>query len=149
MQCVVNYYDCSTLHYHKQQANDFSDYQLYRLKHRSHLTRKLQDVRKTLNSSQSASYGIPEGTDCEIEANRIASFEGHHYILIKGKDVASSGNDDSQEEDDSSIPVKKPESGSDTAFLEETFSKREESTKSQKIEVVKEHSVNTNKGMIN
>ena len=50
----------------------------------------MDSVRKSLNATQSASYGIPEGKECDIEARRIESSEGRHYILIKGKGIASS-----------------------------------------------------------
>lgn len=60
-----------------------------RLKNRSSVTRKLDSVRKSLNASQSASYGIPEGKECDIEAKRIESTEGRHYVLIRGKNIAT------------------------------------------------------------
>lgn len=57
---------------------------------RSHLQRKIEGVRKTLNTNQSASYGITEDMQCDVEANRIASSKDRYYILIKGKDVGAS-----------------------------------------------------------
>lgn len=53
---------------------------------RSQLSRKLGDVRKTLNRSQSNSLGIPQGTNVQVEANRILSTEERRYILIQGTD---------------------------------------------------------------
>uniref|UniRef100_A0A1X7UU45 XPG N-terminal domain-containing protein n=1 Tax=Amphimedon queenslandica TaxID=400682 RepID=A0A1X7UU45_AMPQE len=67
-------------------ANDFSNYQLSRVMRRSQLSRKLGDVRKTLNRSQSNSLGIPQGTNVQVEANRILSTEERRYILIQGTD---------------------------------------------------------------
>ena len=61
------------------------------------MTRKLNSVRKSLNAAQSASYGIPEGKECDIEARRMESYEGRHYVLIKGKDIGSS-NDNRQDD---------------------------------------------------
>ncbi len=81
-----------------QKAGDFSDFQLSLLKNRSSVTRKLNSVRKSLNAAQSASYGIPEGKECDIEARRMESYEGRHYVLIKGKDIGSSY-DDRQDDD--------------------------------------------------
>ncbi len=82
----------------QQKADDFSDYQLARLKNRNSVTRKLVSVRKALNASQSASYGIPEGKECDIEAKRIVSSEGRHYILIKGKGIASMNEESSRDD---------------------------------------------------
>lgn len=67
---------------------------------RSHLSRKLDNVRKTLNTQQSASFGIAEGTSCEIETNRIISTEERRYILIRGKDLESSSQEESQGEEE-------------------------------------------------
>ena len=53
---------------------------------RSQLSRKLGDVRKTLSRSQSNSLGIPQGTNVQVEANRILSTEERRYILIQGTD---------------------------------------------------------------
>ena len=65
---------------------------------RSSVTRKLNNVRKSLNASQSACYGISEGKECDIEAKRIESHEGRHYVLIRGKDIGDSSQGESQDE---------------------------------------------------
>ena len=57
-------------------------------------------MRKSLNATHSASYGVPEGTECDIEARRIESVEGRHYVLIRGKDIATSCEDRCEEQDD-------------------------------------------------
>lgn len=69
---------------------------------KSHLNRRLEDVRKTLNASESAMYGLEEtaGLDVHVEAERIVSSESSRYILIQGKDLGSSSQEESQEEDD-------------------------------------------------
>lgn len=67
---------------------------------RSHLNRKLEDVRKSLNASESAMYGFEEAGELDVEAERIVSSESGRYILIQGKDVGSSSQEESQEEDD-------------------------------------------------
>ena len=89
---------CSFCMYVKR-ASDFSDYQLQKLMRRSHLNRKLEDVRKTLNASESAMYGFEEA-ELDVEAERIVSSESGRYILIQGKDLGSSSQEESQEEDD-------------------------------------------------
>lgn len=66
---------------------------------KSHLNRTLENVRKTLNASESASYGFEEASQLDVEAERIVSSESGHYILIQGKDLGSSSQEESQEED--------------------------------------------------
>ena len=67
---------------------------------RSHLSRKLQNVRKTLNLSQSASLGITEEQGLEVESSHIASSEERRYILIKRKDLGYLSQEDVAEDSD-------------------------------------------------
>ena len=55
---------------------------------RSKLSRKLEDVRRVLKSSETAAIDLGgEGRACEVEANRIASSDSAHYILVRGVDL--------------------------------------------------------------
>ena len=55
---------------------------------RSKLSRKLEDVRRVLKSSETVAIDLGgEGRACEVEANRIASSDSAHYILVRGVDL--------------------------------------------------------------
>lgn len=62
---------------------------------RSKLNRKLEDVRRVLKSSETASIGLGEQAQSfEVEASRIMSSDSAHYILVKGVDVEGSSQDE-------------------------------------------------------
>ncbi|XP_065887210.1 DNA excision repair protein ERCC-5 homolog isoform X2 [Dysidea avara] len=86
-----------------ENASDFSSYQLTRLVQRSQLSKRLDDVRKSLTLAESSAVVGLDPNSCQVEVNRIASDETARYILIKsqgggggvdnvGSDVISSDN---------------------------------------------------------
>ena len=73
-----------------QVPDDFSNYQLSRLVHRSRTSKKLEDVRSALRSEEAAVVSLGEESQLqEVESNRIVSSDSAHYILVKGTDLES------------------------------------------------------------
>lgn len=62
---------------------------------RSKLNQKLEDVRKVLKSSETATIGLGgQPPSCEVEASRIMSSDSAHYILVKGMEMEGSDEED-------------------------------------------------------
>ena len=89
-----------------QVASDFSNYQLSKLMQRSCTSQKLADVRKVLRSSETAVIGLSEESKVhEVEASRIMSSDSAHYILVKGRELESSSQEDSLSQSSMEFPV--------------------------------------------
>ena len=89
-----------------QVASDFSNYQLSKLMQRSRTSQKLADVRKVLRSSETAVIGLSEESKVhEVEASRIMSSDSAHYILVKGRELESSSQEDSLSQSSMEFPV--------------------------------------------
>ena len=95
------------LPFHSSQvASDFSNYQLSKLMQRSRTSQKLADVRKVLRSSETAVIGLSEESKVhEVEASRIMSSDSAHYILVKGRELESSSQEDSLSQSSMEFPV--------------------------------------------
>ena len=94
--CTLYMYVCVFL---PQVANDFSNYQLSKLMKRSKLSQRLEDIRKTLKSSDTIGIGLGgQSQSCEVEASRIMSSDSAHYILVRGVDLEASSQDEIEEE---------------------------------------------------
>ena len=73
---------------------------------RSHTSQKLADVRKVLRSSETAVIGLSEESKVhEVEASRIMSSDSAHYILVKGRELESSSQEDSLSQSSMEFPV--------------------------------------------
>jgi len=89
-----------------QVADDFSNYQLSKLMKRSRISQKLADVRHVLKSNETAVIGLGEESKVhEVEARRIMSSDSAHYILVKGRELESSSQDDSLSQSSMEFPV--------------------------------------------
>ena len=89
-----------------QVASDFSNYQLSKLMQRSRTSQKLADVRKVLRSSETAVIGLSEDSKVhEVEASRIISSDSAHYILVKGRELESSSQEDSLSQSSMEFPA--------------------------------------------
>ena len=89
-----------------QVASDFSNYQLSKLMQCSRTSQKLADVRKVLRSSETAVIGLSEESKVhEVEASRIMSSDSAHYILVKGRELESSSQEDSLSQSSMEFPV--------------------------------------------
>ena len=89
-----------------QVASDFSNYQLSKLMQRSRTSQKLADVRKVLKSSETAVIGLNEDSKVhEVEASRIMSSDTVHYILVKGRELESSSQEDSLSQSSMEFPA--------------------------------------------
>ena len=89
-----------------QMASDFSNYQLSKLMQRSRTSQKLADVRKVLKSSETAVIGLSEESKVhEVEASRIMSSDTAHYILVKGRELESSSQEDSLSQSSMEFPA--------------------------------------------
>lgn len=89
-----------------QVADDFSNYQLSKLMKRSRISQKLADVRQVLKSNETAVIGLGEESKVhEVEARRIMSSDSAHYILVKGRELESSSQDDSLSQSSMEFPV--------------------------------------------
>ena len=89
-----------------QVASDFSNYQLSKLMQRSRTSQKLADVRKVLRSSETAVIGLSEESKVhEVEASRIMSSDSAHYILVKGRELESSSQEDSLSQSSMEFPA--------------------------------------------
>ena len=95
------------LPFHSSQvASDFSNYQLSKLMQRSRTSQKLADVRKVLRSSETAVIGLSEESKVhEVEASRIMSSDSAHYILVKGRELESSSQEDSLSQSSMEFPA--------------------------------------------
>ena len=73
---------------------------------RSRTSQKLADVRKVLRSSETAVIGLSEESKVhEVEASRIMSSDSAHYILVKGRELESSSQEDSLSQSSMEFPV--------------------------------------------
>ena len=89
-----------------QVADDFSNYQLSKLMKRSRISKKLADVRQVLKSNETAVIGLGEESKVtEVESSRIVSSDSAHYILVKGRELESSSQDDSLSQSSMEFPV--------------------------------------------
>ena len=89
-----------------QVASDFSNYQLSKLMQRSRTSQKLADVGKVLRSIETAVIGLSEESKVhEVEASRIMSSDSAHYILVKGRELESSSQEDSLSQSSMEFPV--------------------------------------------
>ena len=87
-------------------ADDFSNYQLSKLMKRSRISKKLADVRQVLKSNETAVIGLGEESKVtEVESSRIVSSDSAHYILVKGRELESSSQDDSLSQSSMEFPV--------------------------------------------
>ena len=72
----------------------------------SRTSQKLADVRKVLRSSETAVIGLSEESKVhEVEASRIMSSDSAHYILVKGRELESSSQEDSLSQSSMEFPV--------------------------------------------
>ena len=73
---------------------------------RSRTSQKLADVRKVLKSSETAVIGLSEESKVhEVEASRIMSSDTAHYILVKGRELESSSQEDSLSQSSMEFPA--------------------------------------------
>ena len=73
---------------------------------RSRTSQKLADVRKVLRSSETAVIGLSEESKVhDVEASRIMSSDSAHYILVKGRELESSSQEDSLSQSSMEFPV--------------------------------------------
>ena len=73
---------------------------------RSCTSQKLADVRKVLRSSETAVIGLSEESKVhDVEASRIMSSDSAHYILVKGRELESSSQEDSLSQSSMEFPV--------------------------------------------
>ena len=129
------------LPFHSSQvASDFSNYQLSKLMQRSRTSQKLADVRKVLRSSETAVIGLSEESKVhEVEASRIMSSDSAHYILVKGRELESSSQEDSLSQSSMEFPViGESESDMDRRREKEEEEEVEEEVMVEEEEVVEE-----------
>ena len=134
------------LPFHSSQvASDFSNYQLSKLMQHSRTSQKLADVRKVLRSSETAVIGLSEESKVhEVEASRIMSSDSAHYILVKGRELESSSQEDSLSQSSMEFPViGESESDRDRRREEE----EEEEEVEEVVEEVEEEEVEEEKVM--
>ena len=127
------------LPFHSSQvASDFSNYQLSKLMQRSRTSQKLADVRKVLRSSETAVIGLSEESKVhEVEASRIMSSDSAHYILVKGRELESSSQEDSLSQSSMEFPaIGESESDMDRRREEEEEEKEEQEKNVEEEEVV-------------
>ena len=125
------------LPFHSSQvASDFSNYQLSKLMQRSRTSQKLADVRKVLRSSETAVIGLSEESKVhEVEASRIMSSDSAHYILVKGRELESSSQEDSLSQSSMEFPViGESESDMDRRREEEVEVEEEEEEVEEEVE---------------
>ena len=105
---------------------------------RSRTSRKLADVRKVLRSSETAVIGLSEESKVhEVEASRIMSSDSAHYILVKGRELESSSQEDSLSQSSMEFPaIGESESDMDRRREEEEEEKVMEEEKAVEEEVV-------------
>ena len=127
------------LPFHSSQvASDFSNYQLSKLMQRSRTSQKLADVRKVLRSSETAVIGLSEESKVhEVEASRIMSSDSAHYILVKGRELESSSQEDSLSQSSMELPAI-GESESDMDRRREEEEEEEQMVKKKVVEEEKE-----------
>ena len=114
-----------------QVASDFSNYQLSKLMQRSRTSQKLADVRKVLRSSETAVIGLSEESKVhEVEASRIMSSDSAHYILVKGRELESSSQEDSLSQSSMEFPV--------IGESESDMDRRREEEEEEEVEVEEE-----------
>ena len=114
-----------------QMASDFSNYQLSKLMQRSRTSQKLADVRKVLKSSETAVIGLSEESKVhEVEASRIMSSDTAHYILVKGRELESSSQEDSLSQSSMEFPA--------IGELESDLDGRREEEEEEEVVVVEE-----------
>ena len=98
---------------------------------RSRTSQKLADVRKVLKSSETAVIGLNEDSKVhEVEASRIMSSDTAHYILVKGRELESSSQEDSLSQSSMEFPA--------IGELESDLDGRREEEEEEEVVVVEE-----------